>query len=85
MLQIAVINESTVAADGDIQEMLPAFTQQWNQDLDTVWGVGNAQFVFTPTNTAPAAGAWWVVFLDDSDQANALAYHELGADTRAGY
>jgi hypothetical protein len=77
MLQIAVINESTVAADGDIQELLPAFTQQWNQDLNTVWGVGNAQFAFTPKTTAPAAGAWWVVFLDDSDQANALAYHDL--------
>jgi hypothetical protein len=27
----------------------------------------------------PAArvGTWWVVFLDDSDQANALAYHDL--------
>jgi len=25
----------------------------------------------------PPAGSWWVVFLDDTTQANALAYHDL--------
>lgn len=77
MLQIAVINEATAFADGSVQEMIPAFTQQWNKDLNDIWGVGGAQFTFTPKATAPAAGSWWVVFLDDSDQANALAYHDL--------
>jgi hypothetical protein len=77
MLQIAVINQSTAIADGPVQQMIPAFSTQWNTDLNAVWGVGAAQFVFTPTSTAPAAGAWWVVFLDNSDQANALAYHDL--------
>src|SRR6266853_926329 len=77
MLQIAVINESTAISDGDVQKMIPAFSAQWNNDLNTVWGVGEAQFTLVPKGTAPAAGAWWVVFLDDSDQANALAYHDL--------
>src|SRR4051812_950284 len=77
MLQIAVINESTAISDGKVQEMLPAFEQQWNQDLDPVWGVGSAKFTFIPKHHQPPAGSWWVVFLDNSDQADALAYHDL--------
>lgn len=77
MPQIAVINESTAISDADVQNMLPAFDQQWNKDLEPIWGVEAATFTFVPSGQAPAAGTWWVVFLDDSDQANALAYHDL--------
>ena len=77
MPQIAVITESTVIADADVQKMLPAFTQQWNSDLRSVWGVDEATFTFVPSGQQPAAGTWWMVFLDDSDQAGALAYHDL--------
>jgi hypothetical protein len=77
MLQIAVINESTAIADADVQAMVPAFSQQWNNDLQPVWGVGEASFTFVPKGQSPAAGSWWVVFLDDSTQAGALAYHDL--------
>jgi hypothetical protein len=77
MLQIAVVNESTAISDADVQAMLPAFTQQWNNDLQPIWGVEDATFTFVPAGQSPAAGTWWVVFLDDSDQASALAYHDL--------
>jgi hypothetical protein len=77
MLQIAVINESTASTDADVQKMIPAFNTQWNNDLNSVWGVGAATFTFNPRQQAPPAGSWWVVFLDNSDQANALAYHDL--------
>jgi hypothetical protein len=77
MPQLAVINESTAIVDADVQKMIPAFTQQWNKDLQPVWGVNTATFTFVPKGQAPAAGTWWVVFLDDSDQAGALAYHDL--------
>jgi hypothetical protein len=77
MPNIAVINESTLVDDAAVQHMLGAFQQQWNQDLKPVWGVDDAAFVFTPKGQAPASGAWWLVFLDDSDQAGALAYHDL--------
>jgi hypothetical protein len=77
MPQIAVINESTAISDADVQNMLSAFNQQWNQDLLPVWGVDAATFTFVPQGQAPASGTWWVVFLDDSDQAGALAYHDL--------
>jgi len=77
MPNIAVMNQSTAIADADVQKMLPAFSQQWNQDLEPIWGLENANFAFVPKNQAPAAGTWWVVFLDNSDQAGALAYHDL--------
>ena len=77
MLQIAVINESTVESDASVQNMIPAFAQQWNKDLRPVWGVDEATFTFVPKNQPPVSDSWWVVFLDNSDQADALAYHDL--------
>ena len=73
MVQLAVINESTATTDANVQKMMPAFDQQWNKDLQPVWGVDTATFTFVPQGQAPASG----VFLDDSDQADALAYHDL--------
>ena len=39
--------------------------------------MGAATFAFNPKQQAPPAGSWWVVFLDNIDQVNALAYHDL--------
>ncbi|MEX3788829.1 hypothetical protein [Paraburkholderia sp. BR14374] len=80
MPDISVINESTTYPSADVQSMLAAFTQQWNQDLKAVWGVDTATFTMVPAGQAPAPGTWWLVFLDDSDQAGALAYHDLTND-----
>jgi hypothetical protein len=77
MPQIAVLNESTVIPDTDVQNMLPAFSKQWNTDLKKVWGVDDASFPFVPKGQKPDPGSWWLVFLDNSDQAGALAYHDL--------
>jgi hypothetical protein len=77
MPQIAVINESTAISDADVRKMIPAFDQQWNKDLQPVWGVDAATFNFIPKGQMPPAGSWWCVFLDNSDQADALAYHDL--------
>jgi hypothetical protein len=80
MLQIAVINEATSISDADVKKMIPAFRSQWNKDLNSVWGVGNATFTFTPKGKRPARGSRWVVFFENSDQAQALAYHDLTDD-----
>jgi hypothetical protein len=48
MLHIAVINESTAIADAAVQNMIPAFNTQWNNDLNSVWGVGAATFASNP-------------------------------------
>jgi hypothetical protein len=77
MLKIAVINESTAITSSAVKEMLPAFNSQWNNELNDAWGVGQAQFDFFDKGVAPPAGSWWVVFLDNTTQADALAYHDL--------
>jgi len=77
MLHIAVINESTAIADADVQNMIAAFNTQWNNDLNSAWGVGAATFALNSKQQSPPAASWWVVFLDNTDQANALAYHDL--------
>jgi hypothetical protein len=45
--------------------------------LSPAWGLEPAAFAFTPKDQQPPATSWWGVFLDDSDQAGALAYHDL--------
>ncbi len=79
MPQIAIINESTFKGftDSDAQGMIPAFGQQWNNDLLPMWHLEPATLHFVPRGQQPAVGSWWVVFLDNSDQAQALAYHDL--------
>ena len=77
MPEIAVINESTAASDGEISAMCSAFSAQWNTDLKSIWGVDDATFAFCSSGAKPARGSWWLVFLDNSDQAQALAYHDL--------
>ncbi len=80
MIQISVINESTGIDDKSVQAMLQAFQTQWNRDLAPAWCLEQAQFTWSAKGDKPPAGAWWLVFLDDSDQAQALAYHDLTND-----
>ena len=77
MPEIAVINRSHAIPDPEISKMVPAFEQQWNRDLAPIWGVDAAKFTFLGSKGAPPPASWWVVFLDNSDQAGALAYHDL--------
>ncbi len=77
MPNVVVINESASVSDAEVQAMMPAFAEQWNEDLRSVWGVEPAAFAFVPNTERPASHSWWVVFLDHSDQAGALAYHDL--------
>jgi hypothetical protein len=77
MIQLAVINESTAISDADVKKMIPAFETQWNRDLAPAWDLGQAKVEWFDKTEAPTAGSWWVVFLDDSDQADALAYHDV--------
>jgi|SRR5580704_3159904 hypothetical protein len=76
-IPLAVMNQSSVITDTEIQAMIPAFSTQWNRDLVPVWGVDPVIMSFVPKGATPLSSAWWLVFLDDSDQAGALAYHDL--------
>jgi hypothetical protein len=77
MIHISVFNESNAISDADVQKMIPAFKKQWNHDLAPVWSLGQADFAFTDKTKKQPKGSWWVVFLDNSDQAGALAYHDV--------
>lgn len=70
-MQVSLINQSTVVTDDQVKALMGCLQQQLDNDFSPVWGV-NATLVFdqNPNN-------WWLVFLDDSDQADALGYHDL--------
>lgn len=73
---IAVINESTVAADADVTSWVPALQTQVTDHFLPAWGT-DAQLSFVPQSQPPPPDAWQLVVLDDSDQAGALGYHDL--------
>ena len=78
-IQISVINESTVLADADVAPVVAALQKQVTNDFRPVWGT-DAQLTIVPKGTQPPGGSWWLVLLDDSDQANALGYHDLTSE-----
>ena len=78
-IQISVINESTVLTDTDVVPVVAALQKQVTNDFRPVWGI-DAELNIVAKGTQPPNGSWWLVLLDDSDQANALGYHDLTSD-----
>jgi len=77
--QISVINESTVLTDAEVTPVVVALQQQVTNDFRPVWGV-DAELKMIPQGVPATPGTWWLVILDDSDQAGALGYHDLTPD-----
>ncbi len=75
-IDIAVINAGTVLTDADVKAAVPALQTQVSRDFLPAWGT-DAHLTFVPKGARPAPGAWWLVVLDNSDQAGALGYHDL--------
>ena len=75
-IRISVINESTVLADADVTPVVAALQKQVTNDFRPVWGT-DAELTIVPKGAQPATGSWWLVLLDDSDQAGALGYHDF--------
>jgi hypothetical protein len=73
---IAVWNKSSVLSDAQVQVVLPALQKQVTGDFAPIWGV-DAQLSFVSGAVQPGPGLWWLVILDDSDQADALGYHDV--------
>jgi len=78
-IQISVINESTVIADADVNPVVVALQKQVTNDFRPFWGT-DAVLNIVPKGSQPPTGSWWLVILDDSDQANALGYHDLTSE-----
>jgi hypothetical protein len=79
IIQVSVINESTVLRDEDIAPVVAALQKQVTDDFCPMWGT-NAELKIIAKGTTPPTGSWWLVLLDDSDQANALGYHDLTSE-----
>lgn len=77
MIEIAVINVSTAINDDEVKTYLSAFQKQWTNDLKPTWGLDDARFSFSEKGQPTAPNSWWLVFLDDTTQADQLAYHDL--------
>lgn len=72
-MKIAILNRSSVLADATVQSWLPAFSH-YSSLVASRWLLKTPTLYFTST---PAASDWQLAFLDDSDQAGALGYHDL--------
>jgi len=79
LINVSVINASSVLADSDVQPVVDALQKQVDNDFGPAWGVG-AKLNFVPQGGSPPAGSWWLLILDDSDQAGALGYHDLTSE-----
>ena len=78
-IKIAVINESTEVTDAEVTSVVKALQQQVTHDFARAWGVP-ADLRFLPKAQKPAATEWWLVILDDADQAGALGYHDVTSE-----
>ena len=78
-IKISILNVSSVLTDVEVQAAVPALQKQVSRDFAPPWGV-DADLDFVPKGQQPPAGHWWLVVADDSDQADALGYHDTTPD-----
>jgi hypothetical protein len=76
MIQVVLINESTVVTAAEAMKGAAALNTQLARDLAPAWGIEATIAYCADPRTAPLA-AWQLVILDNSDQAGALGYHDL--------
>ena len=75
-IKIAVLNQSTAVKDSEVEKVVGLLQIQVTRDFAPVWG-NNADLRFVPGGKKPKAGEWWLVILDNADQAGALGYHDV--------
>lgn len=71
-----IVNESAELADVLGSRITAALQHQVDHDFRPTWGVA-AELEYVARDDKPDPEAWWLVVLDDSDQAEALGYHDL--------
>ena len=73
---VVILNASTVVTDAEVQAAVPALQAQVHNDFAPAWGI-DANLTFVPRGADPAPGSWWLVILDDSDQAAGVGVHDI--------
>jgi hypothetical protein len=74
-IHIQVVNESTVLTALQVSQCVAALQMQLDEDYTPNYGI-KVTLAIVPAGTVPNPRVWELVFLDDSDQAGALGYHE---------
>jgi hypothetical protein len=77
---IAVINESTLISNSDVEIMTKAIQIQLDLHVLPAWNMKAATITFYADKTKVPGYAWVVSMLDNSTQAGALGYHSLDSD-----
>jgi hypothetical protein len=74
-IKIAVLNQYSELPNNEVKKAVTDLQTQVTRDFYPAWGI-DADLTFYP-NGNPPADAWQLVILNNSDQANALGYHDL--------
>jgi hypothetical protein len=80
MITIVVKNQANVVSDAQVQAILPALQQQLDKDFCPAWGLGQFHIEFRVKSAPIAKGEWQFLFLDKTDDASALGYHDQTAN-----
>ncbi|MBO0780182.1 MAG: hypothetical protein J2P37_15265, partial [Ktedonobacteraceae bacterium] len=75
-VQVALINASTQLSDQEVQSALPALQTQIHRDFAPAWGIDADLEFISGAHQQPPLNKWWVVVLDNPDQAVMLGYHD---------
>lgn len=75
-VEVVVVNQSTVVQDALLEPIIFALQTQVDRDFAPAYGISARLSFVADAKTLPD-DKWWLAVLDDSDQANALGYHDL--------
>lgn len=78
MTLITVVNRSSLMSNTDVQLAVRAVAWQVRYQAAPMWGKNPLSVVYSPTEQAAPPGSWVIGVFDDSDQAGALGWHNLG-------
>jgi hypothetical protein len=59
LINVSIMNASSVLADSDIQPVVDALQKQVDDDFGPAWSV-DARLKFVPQGDSPPAGSWWL-------------------------
>jgi hypothetical protein len=76
---IAFVRKTKLLTDATVSHYVTAQQIQIVRDWTPAWGSG-AHCLFVPKGRRPPPDCWQCLLLDNSDQADALGYHDLTSD-----
>ena len=81
-IRLGLVNASTLVTNADAKRMASAVSLQVKRDFAPRWYRTPAPLAFYSSLAAVPADVWVLTLLDDSDEADALGYHDETPDGR---